>query len=231
MRVKKIFEDESILVVNKPSGMVVNRAETTRHMVTLEDWLETEGYGAGVDRHGVVHRLDKETSGALVIAKSQAVMNGLQSQFKERRVSKTYLALVHGVLSPSEGVIKAPISRNPFNRKRFGVFLGGRESESRYEVKEELRKGNNQFSLVEVKPKTGRTHQIRVHLKHLNHAVVADTLYAGRKTARNDRQWCPRLFLHAYKLSLNHPASGSKIEFKAKLPADLETVLKSLKKG
>ena len=230
MKVEKIFEDESILVVNKPSGMVVNRAETTRHMVTLEDWLEDEKYGINIDRHGVVHRLDKETSGALVIAKSQRTMNGLQSQFKDRLVSKTYLALVHGKLSPSEGVIKAPISRNPFNRKRFGVFVGGRESESRYEVKEKLERQNDQFSLVEVKPKTGRTHQIRVHMKHLNHAVVGDTLYAGRKTARNDRQWCPRLFLHAYKLKLNHPVSGLKIEFKAKLPKDLETVLKNLRK-
>lgn len=230
MEPKIVFEDEYLLAINKPSGMVVNRSETTRQGLTLQDWLAKKGIGLKVERNGIVHRLDKETSGVLIIAKNNQIMKRLQQQFKLRQVSKEYLCLVHGRVRPAEGTIKAPITRNPFNRKRFGVFVGGRAAQTDYKIVAEYRQSNKaSLTLVRVKPKTGRTHQIRVHFKYLSHPVVADELYAGRKTARNDRVWCPRLFLHAQKLSLVHPVINSQMLIEAELPADLKAVLKKLK--
>lgn len=225
---KILFEDELILVVSKPAGMVVNNSNTTRHMETLEDWLEKSSYGKQVDRHGIVHRIDKPTSGVLMVAKTTAVMKFLQKQFKDRKVSKTYLALAHGEIKPSKGVIQAPISRNPFNKKRFGVFVGGRESETSYKVIKMYQSKDQVYSLVEASPKTGRTHQIRVHLKHINHSLVADEFYAGRKTARKDLKWCPRLFLHAATIEIRHPKTKKMMKFEAELSKDLKLVLEKL---
>lgn len=220
---KIIFEDRFILVLEKPAGVVVNKAETTKEE-TIQDWiikyLKIKGRGVG-ERAGIVHRLDKETSGILVVAKDQKSFENLQRQFKERRVEKRYLALVHGQIEPREGVIDVPISRSPFNRKKFGVFLGGRPAKTRYRTI-----SNEKFSLLELTPETGRTHQIRVHLKYINHPVVSDEKYAGRKTARADRKWCPRLFLHASYLSFIHPQTKERIEFTSKLPPDLSRALK-----
>jgi len=230
MEPKIIFEDRWLLAVNKPAGMVVNRAETTKRMVTLQDWLEKKKRGQAIERNGIVHRLDKETSGVLVVAKTAEVMKALQQQFKDRQVKKTYLCLVHGQVKPRKGKIKAPISRNPFNRKRFGVFLGGRVAETEYQVMEELRYKGEELSLVKIWPKTGRTHQIRVHMKHIGHALVADELYAGRKTSRKDRLWCPRLFLQAGSLELIHPVLKQKKRFEAELAVELEAVLKRMRK-
>ena len=227
-----VYEDNDLLVVNKPGGMVVDRSVTTKKRVTLEDWLAKQGRGRGLVRQGIVHRLDKETSGLLVVAKTREVMGELQSQFKERQVEKTYLALVHGQVRPKTGKIKAPISRNPFNRKKFGVFVGGKAAETDYEVEKEYQyQGKDYYSLLRLKPKTGRTHQLRVHLKHLGQSIVADELYAGRKTARNDRRWCERLWLHASQLELRQPFKKKKMVFKIDLAADLETVLKKLRKA
>lgn len=231
MEVKVIYEDEVLLVVDKPAGMVVNRAETTRKMVTLQDWLAKQGIGMGVERNGIVHRLDKETSGVLVVAKSQEVMRDLQKQFKERKVQKLYSALVHGKIRPKKGKIRAPITRNPFNRKRFGVFVGGKPAETKYQVEEEYEYKGEKLSLVKLWPKTGRTHQIRVHLKHIGHPLVADELYAGRKTSRKDRSWCPRLWLQAVSLELTHPGLRKKKRFEVELAVDLEAVLRGLRKA
>jgi len=158
----------------------------------------------------------------------------LQSQFKERIVKKKYLTLVHGRVSPAEGKIDAAIARSPFDRKKFGVFLGGRESQTDYrvlEIRTRKFKGSHEYySLIEAEPKTGRTHQIRVHFKHLGYSVVGDDKYAGRKTARNDRKWCPRQFLHAFWLSVIHPITGERVSFTAPLPSDLQRALDSLDK-
>lgn len=230
---KIIFEDKTILVINKPAGMVVNRAKTIKER-TVQDWLE--GYlriksrGIG-ERAGIVHRIDRETSGILVVAKTQKAFKNLQKQFKERRVEKRYLALVHGEVKPKEGVIEVPISRSPFNRKKFGVFLGGRPAKTRYIAKRNYTLYAIRYTLLELVPTTGRTHQIRVHLKYLGHPVVADEKYAGRKTARSDRQWCPRQFLHASYLSFIHPKSGRKVEFFLALPSDLKKALEKLLPG
>jgi len=231
-----------LLVLNKPAGWVVNRSQTVKEE-TLQDWLEKnfqfsilkESRKAGIFnfqncRSGIVHRLDKDTSGVLVVAKTPKVFENLQKQFKERKVNKYYLVLVHGKVQPPQGIIRAPIARSPFDRKKFGVFLGGREAETKYKI---LRyydtKKLEKFTLLEVEPKTGRTHQIRVHLKYLGYPVVADGFYAGRKTYRADRLWCPRQFLHAYRLNFIHPQTGKRVEFCSPLPEDLESVLEYLK--
>ncbi|MFH0943385.1 MAG: RluA family pseudouridine synthase [Candidatus Beckwithbacteria bacterium] len=224
MEVKIIFEDNDLLVVDKPAGMVVNRAQTTRGQLTLQDWLMKEKQIL-IDRAGIVHRLDKETSGVLVVAKSEPVMKSLQEQFKRRLVKKTYWCLVHGLVVPKEGRINLPISRNPFNRQRFGVFIGGREAETDYRVLNYYHLGLEKFSLVEVKPKTGRTHQIRVHFKNLGFPLVGDEWYGGRKTSKKDRVWCPRLFLQAMAIELNQQV------FRTSLAIDLEGVLNKLVKG
>ncbi|MBU1323031.1 RluA family pseudouridine synthase [Patescibacteria group bacterium] len=223
MEVKIIFEDNDLLVVDKPAGMVVNRAQTTRGQLTLQDWLMKEKQIL-IDRAGIVHRLDKETSGVLVVAKSEPVMKALQEQFKRRLVKKTYWCLVHGLVVPKEGRINLPISRNPFNRQRFGVFIGGREAETDYQVLNYYHLGLEKFSLVEVKPKTGRTHQIRVHFKNLGFPLVGDEWYGGRKTSKKDRVWCPRLFLQAMAIEINQQV------FRTSLALDLRGVLNKLTK-
>jgi len=229
MRVKVIYEDDFLLAVDKPSGMVVNRSQTSKDN-TLQDWLYAQGFGKGIEREGIVHRLDKETSGILLVAKTKESMENLQNQFKERQVTKMYIALVHGRLRPEKGEIKAAVSRNPFNRKKMGVFVGGKESFSRYQVVSDYENKEGQYSLVNVWPKTGRTHQIRVHMKYLNHPLVADDLYAGRKTSRNDRKWCKRLFLQAKRIRFSHPETGKKQLLEVNLADDLESVMDKLKK-
>lgn len=223
---KIIFEDSSLLVIDKPAGVVVDRAKTTKEK-TIQDWLEDylkiKGGGVG-SRAGIVHRLDKETSGLLLVAKTEKAFKNLQKQFKERKVTKRYLALVHGQVKPKEGTIEVPIARSPYNRKKFGVFLGGRQSQTKYRVK----KYYSDYSFLELMPKTGRTHQIRVHLKYLGHPIVGDEKYGGRKTVRKDRQWCPRQFLHASFLSFVHPKTKKKVKFTSFLPAELKEVSQSL---
>lgn len=234
MEPKIIFEDEAFFVVDKPAGWITNDADTTTTQPVLQTWIrEHFDYplkGNRDMRDGIVHRLDKETSGILVVAKTEDAFNKLQSEFKERKVSKTYIALLHGKLEPLEGEIKATVGRLPWHRSRFGVLLGGRESETHYKVLEYFPGNNAGHSLVEFYPKTGRTHQIRIHARHIGHAIVADEFYAGRKTARNDRKWCPRLFLHAASIKFIHPVKDEEVEFKSSLPKDLENVLDSLRK-
>ena len=183
-------------------------------------------------RNGIVHRLDKETSGILLIAKTKASFEELQRQFKERIVHKTYIALVHGRVERGEvdGVIDAPVGRLPWRRDRFGVLPDGREAVTEYKKIDDYVLENDKFSLLELKPKTGRTHQIRIHLKHIGHPIVADEFYAGRKTARHDRKWCPRLFLHAGGITFLHPITRKEISFKSDLPQDLSVALANLVK-
>lgn len=244
-----LFEDTDILVIEKPAGFVVNRSDTTKGVLTIQDFVEKHlglsAYYSTIvvpqgefkspeetfkERSGIVHRLDKETSGILLVAKTLPAFIALQRQFKERIVKKTYIALSHGRLLPKEGEVNVPVGRLEFNRKRFGVVAGGRESVTHYTVLSEYinPKTQESFSLVELSPQTGRTHQIRVHLKHLNHPIVSDELYAGRKTARDDRQSLPRLFLHAAKIQFIHPTLGKSMQFESALPIDLQEYLRKL---
>ena len=167
--IKKIFEDDDILVISKPAGMIVNNADTSKNVETLQDWVEENyrflGDSEFAKRSGIVHRLDKETSGLLIIAKNEESFINLQAQFKRGDVAKVYLALVHGKVTPESGEIFAPIGRLPWNRMRFGVYPQGRESKTLYKVinAKSLKtdKSEEVLSLVELYPKTGRTHQIK----------------------------------------------------------------------
>ena len=233
MEPKIIFEDAQLLVLDKPSGWIVNQAQTTKGQNVIQEWLGNLNFPLAKDnerRSGIVHRLDKETSGILLIAKTPEAFENLQAQFKERGVEKTYTTLVHGKIEPKNGKIEVTVGRLPWRRDRFGVLPGGREASTSYQVIDYFTRDGEEYSLVEAKPKTGRTHQIRIHLKYLGHPVVADEFYAGRKTARRDRTWCPRLFLHAASIEFFHPERGQKVKFSSGLPADLAVALVTLEK-
>jgi 23S rRNA pseudouridine1911/1915/1917 synthase len=231
---KIIFEDNHFLIIDKPAGVIVNDAETTKGKLTLQSWLSSLDYPLAKrkeERGGIVHRLDKETSGILIVAKTLEAFNSLQREFKERLVEKTYIALVHGKVEPEKGTIEVSVGRLPWRRDRFGVLPGGREARTDYEVVSFYKKDGEEYSLVEVKPKTGRTHQIRIHFKYLRYPLVSDSFYAGRKTARKDRTWCPRLFLHAKEIAFSHPESGKRLNFSSDLPLDLKEALSQLQKN
>ncbi|MFH1863688.1 MAG: RluA family pseudouridine synthase [bacterium] len=234
---KIIFEDEFLLVIDKPSGWITNEADTAVGQPVVQTWLSKNlKYPISNNkliRCGVVHRLDKETSGILLVAKTPEVFEYLQRQFKERNVEKSYVALVHGKVDPPAGgvgEIEAPVGRLPWRRDRFGVLAGGREAKTRYKVTRYYDTKGENYSLVEFYPKTGRTHQIRIHAKYIGHPLVSDEFYAGRKTARKDRTWCPRLFLHAGSIKFSHPVKGELVEFDSGLSSDLLSVLKKLEK-
>lgn len=235
MEPKILFEDDSFFVVDKPSGWITNDADTTTTQPVLQTWIrnnfEYPLKGNREMRDGIVHRLDKETSGIVIIAKTENAFMRLQSEFKNREVTKTYIALLHGKVVPPEGEINATVGRLPWHRSRFGVLSGGRESTTGYKVLNFFPGNNAGHTLVEFYPKTGRTHQIRIHARYIGHAIVSDEFYAGRKTARNDRKWCPRLFLHAASIKFTHPKTDKVQEFKSDLPDDLKTVLKLLEKS
>jgi 23S rRNA pseudouridine1911/1915/1917 synthase len=228
MEPKIIYEDESFLVVDKPAGWITNDADTTTTQPVLQTWMRSNfQYPISNDqllRSGIVHRLDKETSGLLIVAKTKDAFEKLQKEFKERRVQKTYIALLHGRVE-RDGKVEVTVGRLPWHRSRFGIIPGGRESSTLYKVIEYYPGNNAGHSLVEFYPKTGRTHQIRIHARYIGHAIVADEFYAGRKTARNDRKWCPRLFLHAASIKFIHPKTGKEVEFKSELPEELQSAL------
>jgi 23S rRNA pseudouridine1911/1915/1917 synthase len=250
MDISIIFEDDSIVIIDKPAGITVNRAETTKNETTVQDWSEkylkitykdtASKYGDKdwnpedefYKRGGIVHRLDKETSGILIIAKSPEAFVHLQQQFRVRTVKKTYLALSHGVIQPIEGEISVPVGRLPWNRNRFGILPGGRESKTLYKVLSnyQMSKSHEILSLVELYPQSGRTHQIRVHLKYINNPIFADFLYAGRKTAREDRKKLSRVFLHAAKINFLHPTTRETVSYEAPLTPELATFLETLTK-
>jgi 23S rRNA pseudouridine1911/1915/1917 synthase len=275
-----IFEDQDLLVINKPPGVVVNRAETVGEP-TIQDWMmaylaqsseasssatqavSQENWQALIpadfqaeygtpevifsERQGIVHRLDKETSGALLLAKNPGSLVALLKQFKDHQVKKTYQCLVHGKFSVSQDVISLPMGRASHDRKQFAVRSDGREAITEYRVEkfypqldsDKLKalpqaKGQNiakkikmyqGFSLVTCLPKTGRTHQIRVHLAHLRHPLVGDKVYAGKKRQALDHLWCQRHFLHASELTFTHPRTHERVTVNAPLPQDLQAAL------
>jgi 23S rRNA pseudouridine1911/1915/1917 synthase len=239
MDIQTIFADSDILVLNKPPGVVVNPAESVKEE-TVFDWIKSgqEWFMPYRDltdefslRAGIAHRIDKETSGILLVAKNPAAFVELQRQFKEREITKTYLAIAHGKLVPSKGQINAPVGRLPWNKEQFGVIPGGKESVTEYEVIKHLKFADagtvEIFSLVKLFPKSGRTHQIRVHLKYLGFPILGDYLYAGRKVSRDDRNWAPRVMLHAHEIVFTHPATRNQVKFNAPVPPDMQTILDS----
>lgn len=216
-----LYEDRDILVVNKPAGLTVYPAPGhPRHTLmnaVLAHSPEITGIESSV-RPGVVHRLDKDTSGVMVIAKNKTAQLNLASQIKGRRMLKKYLVLVKGTPSPGQGAVEAPIGRHPKDRKRMAVVEGGRASRTLYEVTRRF----NGYSEVEATLQTGRTHQIRVHFSHKGWPVVGDAVYGVRVP------WLGRQFVHARTLGLRLPGSGKYVEFQAALPADLREALEAV---
>lgn len=219
-----LYEDDDILVLNKPAGMVVHpgagRSSGTLVHALLAHCQTLPGIG-GVERPGIVHRLDRDTSGGLVIAKTEAAHQSLSRQFKARQVRKTYLALVHGEVRQDTGRIEAAIGRRENDRKRMGVRTsGGREARTAYRVLRRL----PGMTLLELDLETGRTHQIRVHLAHIGHPVIGDEMYGGRRERRRVGSNAPaaeRQLLHAWRLGFQHPRTGAWMEFTAPVPEDL----------
>ena len=217
-----IYEDQHMLVVNKPAGMTVHpgagHAQHTLVNALLAHCPDLPGIN-GVQRPGIVHRLDKDTSGLIAVAKTEIAHAGLSAQLKNREMHKTYLALAEGRVEPAEALIDAPIGRDPNNRMRMMVReRGGREAQTSYRVRQYY----DSCSLVEASPITGRTHQIRVHLASIGHSILGDPVY-GKAT-----DLVPRLFLHAWRLRLRHPADGTELELEASLAADLTAALEPL---
>lgn len=237
-----LFQDDNYLVINKLSGMIVNNADTNREVETLQDFIsknyklptpnaQFSDQSDFYKRGGIVHRLDKETSGVIVVALNEESFVFLQKQFKERIVKKEYTALCHGKMI-TEGEINVPIGRLPWNRMRFGVIPQGREAYTKFKTISHkiLIDGRNkeELSLVRVFPLTGRTHQIRVHFQYAGHPIFADSLYAGRKTFARDRRYLSRHFLHASKITFTSPTSNETVSYEAPLSPELVAFLAQL---
>jgi 23S rRNA pseudouridine1911/1915/1917 synthase len=278
-----LFEDQDLAVINKPAGVIVNRSETVSEE-TIQDWWQntlptfpvtltesdremipanfTEEFGSAEEifreRGGIVHRLDKETSGVLILAKNPGSLVKLLALFRERELSKKYLCLVHGKFHIPEDTVSLPLSRSPENRTKFTVAGDGRTAETHYQVQhffpgvnspavierahaqqaagkeipkpfgKRLLQVYQGFSLVACWPKTGRTHQIRVHMAHLKHPIISYETYLGKKRYNFDVVWCPRLFLHATEITFPHPRTGQNMTVSAPLPADLTQALSYL---
>ncbi len=220
-----LFEDESLLLLSKPPGLVVHPG-SGNHQGTLVNGLvyhcETIADVGDSVRPGIVHRLDKDTSGIMLVAKTESAHRLLVDDFKNHRLKKEYIALLHGVLKEKTGRIVAPIGRHPVNRQKMSVRItGGKHAASCWEV---LREFDNRFSLVKVTIETGRTHQIRVHMAHLGCPVVGDTVYgAGKDNSRFSRQ-----LLHASRLVFHHPVTGVVVDRRAELWPDFGAVLSEL---
>ncbi|MFC2056590.1 RluA family pseudouridine synthase [Chloroflexota bacterium] len=218
-----LYEDEDLLVIDKPAGLTVHPAPghpshtlvnaILSHLSSLPDTGDWQ-------RPGIVHRLDKDTSGVMLVAKNNSAHSNLASQFKARSVVKVYQVLVKGRLTPEEGVIEAPVGRDPRHRERMAVVVEsrGREARTRYHVIDYL----GDYTLLEVRPETGRTHQIRVHLAAIGYPVVGDKIY-GVKSPHLSRQ-----FVHAFLLGFNLPSTSEKVEFTSSLPPDLVQALKEI---
>jgi len=228
-----VFEDDHLIVINKPAGLVVHPAAGV-HSGTLANALAyhfQQLSHAGSIRPGIVHRLDKDTSGLLVAAKTESAHESLGDQFRAREVFKSYVALVYGAVKQQSGSVEQPIARDPRNRTRMAIVAGGRGALSLFKV----RHSYQSFTLLDVELKTGRTHQIRVHLAWLKHPVVGDEVYgSGRENNVQDVQLRARIrklnrhFLHAEQLGFRHPQTGKPLKFTAPLPAELREFLELL---
>jgi 23S rRNA pseudouridine1911/1915/1917 synthase len=236
-----VYEDDDLAVINKPAGMMVHAGagatEDERNRGTLVNaLLHRFGQLSGVSgelRPGIVHRLDKATSGLIVVAKNDDAHRKLAAQFARRVVKKTYIALVHGWMKQDRGTISSSISRDRVRRTRMTTkSSGGREAITHYTVQERLDSNYGKFTLLEVRIDTGRTHQIRVHLASLRHPVAGDTLYGAPReiSAKNGAGISlPRNFLHAAALQLQHPRSGEAMSFARPLPQELQEFLARIK--
>ena len=219
MPITVLYADDDIIVVDKAAGMVVHPApgHARGTLVNALLWhFPGMQIGGGI-RPGIVHRLDRDTSGVLVVARHDAALNHLQQQQYERHMHKVYLALVEGGFAVDAGVVDAPIARHPRDRMRMAVVTGGRPARTHWQVRERLQ----QLTLLDLTLETGRTHQIRVHCQHMRHPIIGDPVYgANMSTIHLKRQ-----FLHAHTLGFVHPRTGQPVSFTSPLPHDLQRVL------
>jgi len=216
-----IYEDDDLLVIDKPAGLTVHPAPGHSSHTLVNAIIAYFPHLAEISdslRPGIVHRLDKDTSGVMVVAKNSVAQANLVEQFRARSVVKAYLVLVKGRLMPENGVIEAPVGRHPANRKRMAVVKSGRQARTEYRVIRYI----GDYTLLEVRPETGRTHQIRVHLAAIGYPVVGDKVY-GVKSPYLSRQ-----FLHASRLGFKLPSTGKYVEFKSELPQDLAQALEDI---
>ncbi|HQU86751.1 MAG TPA: RluA family pseudouridine synthase [Pyrinomonadaceae bacterium] len=235
-----VYEDEFLAVINKPAGMVVHPgagvsggtlANAIAYHFDFENKKIPNPQSQIPNRIGIVHRLDKDTSGLIVVAKTDEIHEKLSEQFRNREVYKSYVALVHGEVEEENGTVDEPIAREKHNRTKMAVRAHGRNALSLWSVRERFEK----FTLLKVEIKTGRTHQIRVHLAHINHPIVGDELYnAGRDktvfnlTIRKAIENLGRFFLHAERLSFTHPQTNEKMNFRVEIPSELSDFLELL---
>ncbi|PKB70522.1 MAG: pseudouridine synthase [SAR202 cluster bacterium Io17-Chloro-G6] len=217
-----VYQDQDLVVIDKPAGLAVHpgpgHPDRTLVNALLAMCPDIQGIGGEI-RPGIVHRLDKDTSGLMVAAKTHQAHNNLSAQIKARQVTKGYLALVEGVPAPAQGKVDAPVGRHPRRRTRMAVVVGGKEARTSYHLREQFQ----EHSLLELYLETGRTHQIRVHMAHIGHPLVGDTTY-GHKSLLVGRH-----FLHAFHLAFKHPATGEPLEFRTDLPADLALAIHALR--
>jgi 23S rRNA pseudouridine1911/1915/1917 synthase len=219
-----VYEDEDVVVVNKPQGMVVHpgagHASGTLVNALLYHVKDLSGINGKI-RPGIVHRIDKDTSGLLMVAKNDVAHEKLSEQLQEKQAQRTYLALVHGIISHEKGTIDAPIGRDPKNRKKFAVVDNGKPSVTHFEVMERF----DDFTLVKLQLETGRTHQIRVHMDYIGFPLAGDPMYGPRKTLEGNGQ-----FLHASSLGFTHPITGEEKLFEVPLPDLFEETMEQLRR-
>ncbi|WP_456390348.1 RluA family pseudouridine synthase [Hydrogenimonas sp.] len=217
-----IYEDDDILVINKPSGVIVHPAPSVKE-ATLVDWLKFKGVSlstiSGEERHGIVHRLDKETSGAMVVAKNNAAHEKLSRQLQDKSMGRYYIAIVDYPLKDST-IVEGPIARNRANRLKMGIVSGGKPAKTAFL---KLLGGTGSFELVGAKLFSGRTHQIRVHLESIGRHIAGDHLYGFKSHEGKMKPKIERILLHAYVLYLKHPATGETMRFVAEIPLDMMT--------
>lgn len=219
-----VYEDDDLMIINKAQGMVVHPAPGN-YTGTLVNAImfHTENLSSinGVIRPGIVHRIDKNTSGLLMVAKNNIAHNAISEQLKDHSSTREYMAIVHGNIRDDEGTINAPIARHPKNRLKNAVIQGGRESVTHFFVEERF----GQFTLVRLRLETGRTHQIRVHMAHIGHPLLGDDVYGPKKSkVKHDGQ-----LLHAKKIGFIHPTKKEYVEFDSDLPEYFKTILKKIK--
>lgn len=222
-----VYQDQDLVVIDKPAGLAVHpgpgHPDNTLVNALLAMCPDIQGIGGEI-RPGIVHRLDKDTSGLMMVAKTHQAHNNLSEQIKARQVTKGYLALVEGVPSPAQGKVDAPVGRHPRRRTRMAVLVGGKEARTSYKVREKF-PGHSlpAYSLIELYLETGRTHQIRVHMAHIGHPLVGDTIYGHRSPLVG------RHFLHAFHLAFEHPVNREPLDFQTGLPDDLTPAIDALR--
>ena len=224
-----LFEDATLMVIDKPAGLVVHPGSGNWQGTMLNALLAHAPELAGIPRAGIVHRLDKDTSGLLVVAKTLAAQTDLVRQLQARTVHREYLALASGKMERG-GCVDAPIGRHPVQRTKMAVVAGGRSARTHYRVVELFVRGTGRATLLECRLDTGRTHQIRVHLASIGHPLVGDPVYGNRKSPAANSIQFRRQALHAARLAFLHPASGEEAAFDSPLPMDFANLLDSLRK-